>query len=769
MEPITLSVGKMVELLLRCGDIDSRYVSRSAMLDGAKAHRKIQKGMGKDYQKEVALSFLLSKNDFSVLLHGRADGILQTDDGITIDEIKTTTRPFDMVDDQNILHWAQAKCYGYMYGAQLSEPVKEITIQLTYYQLDTEELKRYRQTCSMEELKFFVEDLIDKYSALLAYERDWREKRNASLKELAFPFDTYRKGQRSMAAAVFRAVREEKQLFINAPTGIGKTLSALFPAAKAMGEGLCDKLFYLTSKTITRQVAQDAIQLMADRQAPFFHFKVLTLTAKDKICFCEERICTPDHCPYAKGHFDRVGDAIWDALAAENALTREIIEEYAKKHSVCPYEFSLDLSLWADCVICDYNYVFDPVVYLRRFFGEEAEERRYVFLADEAHNLLERARDMHSAELTKSQVYECIKLLSGQKKSKLYKALQKVNKYFIELKKDLAPADKRAETDRPEELGELLYKLSPPVEEWLAEHEGHEAHGAMLELYFSLLFFLEIWENYDDCYRTLTWPGRDVTVMLFCIDPAGRLAQRCQKAISSVFFSATMAPLLFYKDVLGGQEEAGTMALPSPFDPQKLTLTVEDRVSVKYRFREQNIPPIARCIYNFTQKNQGNSIVYFPSYSYMEQVLAFFTEQYPHMKTICQSVGMTEEEREDFLAAFDGNNRETLLGFCVLGGIFSEGVDLTGDRLTGAVIVGVGLPKISLRQDVIRDYFDEKNGRGYDYAYLYPGMNKVLQAAGRVIRREEDEGAVLLIDERFTTPAYLSLFPAHWRHFKREE
>jgi len=762
MKKVKLSVGKMVGLLMRCGDIDSRYAGKSVMLDGAKMHRKIQKAMGEHYQKEVSLSLLLCKNEFGIELFGRADGLILSGGEVTVDEIKTTVRPLETVDNGNNMHWAQAKCYAYMYMKGLENPPESITVQLTYCQIDTQEIKRYTKSETLDELEIFVEGLIEKYIFLLEYEMKHKEKRNLSLEALEFPFKSYRKGQRKLAAAVYRTVESENHLFACAPTGTGKTVSTIFPTLKAMGRDMCDKLFYLTAKTITRQAAQDTFELLKKTDKNLC-FKYITLTAKDKICFCEQTKCNPENCKYAKGHYDRVNDAVFDTLDSEEALTREIVEKYAKKYSVCPYELSLDLAEWADAVVCDYNYVFDPVVYLHRFFGDENTDR-FVFLIDESHNLPDRAREMYSAPISKGTVYEAIKLFSN-KRYKVYKKLQNVNKYFIELRNQIAVNKYLTEKEKPEELYKLLSELTSVCDEWLAENEGHPAFEKMLEIYFSALFFIQIYETCNESYITISQLDRDVTVTLFCIDPSQRLAEKYQLARAVIFFSATMTPISFYREVLGGKEDFSGLRIQSPFDRDKLKLSICDSISTKYIHREKSAEKITDSIYDFI-KEKGNYIAYFPSYSYMKQIFESFVEKYPEVTVLLQKTGMSEEEKEEFLGRFDVKNTETLLGFCVLGGIFSEGIDLKGNRLNGAVIVGVGLPKISPVQDVIKDYYNQKGGKGYEYAYMYPGMNKVLQAAGRVIRTESDTGAVLLIESRFTTQSYLALFPEHWRGFE---
>lgn len=768
MKPMRLPVRRVVELVLRCGDIDSRYVDSSAMLQGAKAHRKLQKAMGGNYQKEVTLSIETELDGAPVVVQGRADGvIIEPDGGLTIDEIKTTTLPLERIYEQREQHIGQAKCYAHMLLQTLEQPLATVTIQLTYYNLDSEELQRHRWSFSREELESFFNELMHKYSVWLHFERDWKQLRNQSIQATGFPFEAYRKGQRELAVAAYRTIERQKKLYVQAPTGIGKTLSALFPSIKAMAEDKMDKLFYLTAKTVTRAVAENAVRLMA---AKGLRFKSITLRAKDKICFCEETICNPDHCAYARGHYDRINDALLDILEHNDLITPAVTEEYAQKHRVCPHEMALDIALWVDLVICDYNHVFDPTVYLRRFFNDTGGD--YVFLIDEAHNLVERVRDMYTAPLRKSSFYRLKKQLKDKNSiaARLRKAMGSVNQYLLELRKECGEQTSRVNSEADTAFSELVMRFANAAEEWLAaeQHTAHALHHELLELYFEASSFLLIAELYDERYTTITELLRgDVVVTLFCLDPSQIIGQALTRAKASILFSATLTPLPYYREILGGtQEDSSILALPSPFDQGRLLLLAHYGISTKYPDRAHSLHPIAEAIESVVSRKRGNYLVYFPSYDYMRQVHEVFAACCPGVQTLVQQSKMDEEERARFLQRFDVDNPDTLVGFCVLGGIFSEGIDLKGERLIGSVIVGVGLPKLSLRQDLIRDYFNNKQVAGYDYAYVFPGMNKVLQAAGRVIRSETDYGVVLLIDSRFRTAKYHALYPAYWSHMR---
>lgn len=758
--PIKISVRNLVELVLRSGDIDNRLVSSNRLVDGTRIHQRVQKESGEKYKKEVFLSFDYNINDLVIKVEGRADGIITEEEGTVIDEIKSVSRPLEHIDeDFSLLHWAQVKCYAFIYAAQ--NELEEIGIQLTYFQIDTEEIKRIKKSITLDELKVFMSELMDKYLVWAGMQDSWNAMRDCSVMNLKFPFECYRKGQRELAVAVYKTIVQEKKLFVQAPTGIGKTISTLFPAVKAVGEQHISKIFYLTAKTITRQVAEEAFEKM---RGSGLKFRSITLTAKDKICFSQEGICNPDHCEYAKGHYNRVNAAILDLLGNSEYLSRDTIEEYAVKHTVCPFEFSLDLSLWSDCIICDYNYVFDPRVYLKRFFLNAAGD--YAFLVDEAHNLVDRAREMFSAQIDKSSYLEAKKLMK-QKQPKIYRHLNKINAYMVGLRKQCSDDGFMIVKEELKDLYKLLHNFIYESEEWILSNQYMNIEGfdQILEVYFNTISFLKIAEFFDDRYVTfIETKGSEVRIKLFCIDPSYLLADAVKRGKTAIFFSATLTPLNYFMEILGGDTGDYNINLQSPFDNTNLCVLIYDNLSTKFRHRENSYGKIAEIIKCAVDQRNGNYLVYFPSYKYMNEVYTCFIEKYPEIETMLQKAAMTEEERECFIDSFKPDTVRNFVCFGVLGGIFSEGIDLKGDRLIGAIIVSVGLPQVSTEQDIIMNYFQVKNGMGYENAYMYPGMNKVLQASGRVIRSETDKGMVLLIDERFSKSDYKRLFPKHWEH-----
>lgn len=757
---VSISVRDLVEFVLRTGDLVSGFSGSSRTTEAIKAHQLIQKSYKDGYEAEVTVSYDYNYEDLCLRVNGRIDGVITNDTGFVIDEIKTTTAPLEIIDDDyNILHWAQAEVYAFIYSEQ--HGLNEIGVQLTYFNLDTREIKKLNKHFQFEELRNFFIGITASYLEWARTMHRWYEVRDISINNLGFPFSNYRKGQRELAVSVYKVIKLNKKLFVRAPTGIGKTAAVLFPAIKAINEGITSKLFYLTAKSITSTVAENALENMRSKG---LRFKALTLTAKDRICFNTEASCNPDECEYAKGHFDRVYDAVKD-IFNEDAFSRETIEAYAKKHKVCPFEFSLDLSLWADCIICDYNYVFDPRVYLKRFFSEGTND--FTFLIDEAHNLVERAREMFSAEIMKKPVLELRKSVKG-KAPEVYKALGKINSYLIELRKKCEEGEDNyySQKEAPEEIYNLLRKFMKASEEFLLENKKAVFEDKLMEMYFAAHAFIRTAERYDEKYITYVEKGKDdLMLKLFCLDPSTLMAEALKRGIASIFFSATLNPITYFNKVLGGDQETLNINFASPFPRENLCLIVNDSISTRYKFRESTYTQISGAIEAVIGGKKGNYLIYFPSYKYMNAVYEVFSEENQGVDTVCQSSEMTEGDREEFLSKFNANNTKTLVGFAVMGGVFGEGIDLTGDKLSGAVIVGVGLPQICFERDIIKNHFDEANGQGFEYSYTYPGMNKVMQAVGRVIRTENDRGVVLLIDDRFTSRLYKSLFPQEWNNY----
>lgn len=762
-EVIRISVRNLVEFILRSGDLDTRkgaFTDREAMAKGSRIHRKIQRQMGASYQAEVSMSHTTEFDEFVILVEGRADGVLQTEEGVVIDEIKGVHRDLRFLEEPLEVHLAQAKCYAFFWSQD--KDLEKIQVQMTYCHLDTEEIRRFERTYTSEKLEKWYEWLIAQYYQWALWEYQWKKTRNASMEGLEFPFP-YREGQRDVVSGAYRTILRKMQLFIQAPTGVGKTMSTIFPAVRSMGEGLTEKIFYLTAKTITRTVAWEAFQILKNQG---LSCKVLIITAKEKMCVCEEVECNPVYCPRAKGHFDRVNDAVFHLLTERDSYDRDTLMEYSEKYQVCPYEMCLDVATWVDAVICDYNYVFDPDVYLRRFFSE-GNKGNYVFLIDEAHNLVERGREMYSAVLYKEDFLKMKKLVKPYRK-KLERSLERCNRQLLELKRE-------CETYQVvESLGGLavsLMNVMGEMESYLEELEDGELRKEILDFYFQVRSFLYIYDLLDENYVMYTQHDEDgrFRVKLYCVNPAKNLQNCLDKGVSTIFFSATLLPVGYYKKLLSGRTEDYAVYAKTPFLPEQKKVILARDVSSRYTRRgPEEYGRIAEYIHQVAETRQGNYMVFFPSYKMMEDIYAIYEEKYGCLKRkiLLQNPSMQEKDREEFLKEFEEETEGSLLGFCVMGGIFAEGIDLTGEKLVGAVIVGTGLPQISYEREILKTYYDKKQENGFDYAYRFPGMNKVLQSAGRVIRTQEDRGVILLLDERFCTAEYRCLFPREWEDYE---
>lgn len=763
---IRISVRNLVEFILREGDIDNRTgggQDPENMQMGSRIHRKIQRQMGSDYQAEVPLKTEIVCDGFTLKIEGRADGLIHTKEQVMVDEIKGVLRELDRVQEPAGIHLAQAKCYASMVAEQ--EEVDEIGVQMTYCQMETEEVKRFQYSYQSNELKVWFDEVIRQYKKWAKFQIEWRKARNTSIKGIEFPFP-YRKGQRDLAVSVYRTILRKKKLFIQAPTGVGKTISTVFPAVKAVGEELGEKIFYLTAKTITRTVAEQAFETLREQN---LKFKVITLTAKEKICFCEETSCNPDDCPYAKGHFDRVNDAVYELLMQEDVMSREVLEAQARKHKVCPFEMALDVSTWVDGVICDYNYVFDPDARLRRFFAEGGAGG-YLFLIDEAHNLVERGRQMYSAELCKEDFLAVKKLVKGEA-PRFAKRLEACNKILLAMKKE---CENYKVLDNISHFGIQLMNVLSETDRYLEECVDKEVREIVLDFYFQVRSFLNIYDGLDENYVVYTEyqeNGRFV-LKLFCVNPAANLQKCLDKGNSAVFFSATLLPIQYYKRLLSTEKDNYAVYIDSSFDTKKRLLMNGVDVSTRYAMRSREMyQRYATYIFRVVKAKMGNYLIFFPSYRFMEDVYQEFTQllasDEEEMELVIQQKHMDEEERENFLRAFEMGREKSLIGFGVLGGIFSEGIDLTNEKLIGTLIIGTGLPQVCNEREILKSYFDQKGLYGFDYAYRYPGMNKVLQAAGRVIRTEDDRGVILLLDERFQREKGKEIFPKEWADCER--
>lgn len=753
-----ISVRNLVEFIFREGDIDnrsSRAMSADAMMEGTRIHRKIQSSMGKEYQAEVPLSLVVEGDLYELTVEGRADGIFTEDGKCFVDEIKGMYRKVELFEKPVFVHRAQAMCYAYIFALQNN--METIGIQMTYCNLETEQTKYFREEFSFEEIKKWFDDLMEEYGKWATFQCEMKNQRQASIKELDFPFE-YRPGQKKLVSDVYRTIMRQKLLFMQAPTGVGKTISTIFPAVKAVGEELADRIFYLTAKTITATVAKETFALLEKNG---YRAKTIQITAKEKLCPCDEMECNPVTCPYAKGHFDRVNDAVFDLLHRCEMIERDDILSQADRYTVCPFELCLDTASWCDNVICDYNYVFDPNVYLKRFF-QEGIKGDYIFLIDEAHNMVERSRQMYSAQIYKEDFLTVKRIMKEHSRS-IEKALEKCNKILLGMKRE---CENYTVYDTFGNMVFSFMRLMTLLDEFLQKANEFPGKKDVMDFYFELRNFLNIYDLVDEhyvMYSELEADGRFM-LKLFCVDPSLNIQKRLDKGKSAVFFSATFLPVNYYKSLLSTKKDNYAIYADSTFDSKKRLLAMATDVSTRYTRRSRSeYERIAGYINAVVTQKTGNYMVFFPSYKMMNDVADIYREKYAdETELMLQKNNMSEAEREEFLDRFSEESDRTLVAFGIMGGIFGEGIDLKNDRLIGAIVVGTGLPQISNERTILKDYYDAENDCGFDYAFRYPGINKVLQAAGRVIRTTEDTGVILLLDERFWQREYDLLYPREW-------
>ena len=805
MKEVKISVRELVEFIFRQGSIDNRVVSAINGVDGIRAHQRIQKQYGENGQAEVPLKLQFEFCDAIVKIEGRADGILQEESGFVIDEIKLMAGDIShMEESHNILHWAQVMTYGYIFAKE--KELEVIQLQLTYSSFEDLTEKRFRKKLRFVELEAFYQDLIKRYKEWLRLEFEWGKKRDASISECEFPFPAYRPGQRELAVRAYKSIEKGVNCFAQAPTGIGKTVSTVFPAIKALGMGLTSKIFYFTAKTITREAAEASLKMLREKG---LQVKSVTLTAKEKICKMAKVNCNPEYCPYADGHFDRVNDGIRELLLNSSTYNREALEAASERFQVCPFELALDMTLWADVIICDYNYLFDPRVYLKRFF--EVKKTDYTFLIDEAHNLIDRARSMYSAELLKTELF-ALKNDLDKKEKKLRDVLNKMNKVFLEVKKNMEKEYYVVNKESPTDLQPLLSKFLELGGEYLERRrdkgEKEPEEDLFLEVYFKIYTFMGIWEYYDEKYLTVYHnTGKDIEIKLYCVDPSRVIQERMKLGKANIVFSATLLPLEYFTSLFGAKEEDFVISLESPFSKENRLLLIGDSIDTTYKRRDYTAEELADYIGKCVLAKAGKYMVFLPSYAYMEKIYEVFKTRFPMLGSVIQERNMSEEDKESFLAKYRESNEEdpseaaeklkeerekenntkendrkenntednkiedkdieevakkSHVGFCVLGGHFSEGIDLTADQLIGVIVVGVGMPQLGADRDIIKDYFDELGKDGFEQSYVFPGFIKVLQAAGRCIRTETDRGVIMLLDSRYGQYRYKRLFPKEW-------
>ena len=756
---LTLSVHQLVDFLLRTGDIDNRVFNRSSMTEGSRLHSVYQSKQSSNYLAEFPLKMSFNVDEVNIVLEGRADGIIKRSESeYVIDEIKTTVEDLKIFHDDNLeWHLGQAKCYAYMFAKQTN--LEYIGIKLTYIRQGKEKEQLVDSyVFNILELEQFVVKLLNEYLSFYNIIFNKISKRNESIEALKFPFSKFRQGQRDLAKYTYAMAKKRGRLFAEAPTGIGKTISTLFPFIKALKDDDNSKIFYLTAKTSGRESAHQAVKLLKDNG---LSLSDIMITAKDKICFCKGQACNPEECPYAKGYYNKIQTVLRYAILNYDDFDLQTITQLAYENQICPFEFELDLSLFMDVIICDYNYLFDPISYMKRYFDEDTSS--FLVLVDEAHNLVDRSRDMYSASLSYKQFLEARKSVCHSKLHQLKLAMSKMNKMFKEYL--VNPKDGNYILD---EFYEYTYKtISSFITSMqdINKNENKEMSKELLEFYLEVNRFSKILEFYNDhfiCYYEIH--DDDLILHVSCLDASSFLYSSLRRLRGSVLFSATLSPIEYYVDMLGGKKEDAQLILPSPFPVDNLEIIIAPKVSIRYKNRDASYQQVADYIKALVKNKVGNYFIFLPSYEYLTNLMPYIDME--DVDVYEQDRGMSDEDKEAFLTNFKPHPERTTLGFVIVGGAFGEGIDLVSDRLIGAVIVGIGMPKINFVSDQIMKYYDSKEQSGYNYAYLNPGMNKVMQALGRVIRSETDRGAVLLIDERYLTNDYRDLFKSEWRKYE---
>lgn len=769
---VQLSAEELCTMALHRGDVSGFSKRREA--DREAAHLCISVLEESAYECDAKLDFRFTVGGTALTLLGEADLLFWDGEQLSLGFGWMTAKQESNRGPREE-YTAYIKCCAYLACAKAG--VERITVMLLCQKSDTCQSVIQKSVYGREELRQFVLGLLSRVAYRISLFAGRETRIRSVAEQVVFPYGDIRDGQDELIHRGFAAIKQGKRLFAQAPTGIGKTISTLYPAVRAFGRGLCDKIFYFTAKSAT---AREAYHAAGRLHAAGAHLRTVMISAKEQMCCaghgCAGKRCNPRECAFLRGYSERVDGAIQELLSKQNGYYADVITEIAVKHSICPYELSLDLSELCDIIICDYNYLFDPSVYLRRYFTKPGEFGQYVFLVDEAHNLVDRARSMYSVRFSSGEVGSLREQIPKEDGA-LLRALLPMEDAFSHLRmlcRETLHADTAGNEvgyyisrNRVEGFCEAMIKLDETLSEWLRVNRDHALWDTVKEFLSTVRKYTCILDYYDDKFMTyVEIANGDIAMTLECIDPSDILDNCMKKGRASILFSATLTPISYFSDLLGGGRDAICLELPSPYDPENLCLAAVDTVSTRFEDREGNCKKIATLIAAAVSPRAGNYIVYFPSYGYLQKVHEAFTKKYPKVRTVVQGRGMTRAQREQFINTFREDEGKMRIGFCVLGGSFSEGMDLPGSRLIGTVIVGVGLPGFSSERNIMKDYFENRYENGFEYAYTFPGMNNVLQAAGRVIRRETDRGIVVLIDDRYGTPTYQKLFPNHWKHLK---
>ena len=759
MKEINISVREIVEFLYGSGNISSNRILKTRANEGKEIHNFWQNKYGINDLKEVGVSSTYFNDEFKLTIRGRIDGLIYKDNKKYIEEIKSTHVDFELLTDKTYpVHFAQAKMYAYIYLTDNN--LRSIDVLLTYIKVEDRSIKQFEKHLTKKKLEEFYNKTINKYIDWIKVLDTHELERKKSIEGLSFPFEKYRINQREMMAYIYKNTLRKGKLYVEAPTGIGKTIAAIFASLKAINKHR-QKVFYLTAKNDGKKIAIDTIRILEEKG---LMAKACEITAKDSMCFLKERDCDPKVCKYANGYYKRVYKAIEDIFTHVNIATQDVIRKYARKHRVCPFELSLDFSNFSDIIICDYNYVFDPIVHLIRYFEEDNYSP--IILCDEAHNLVSRSRSMYSASLV-SQDFLRIKETSKYLKPNPTYEINQLLDLFAETSIELLEVDFIKKDEINPYLIKLLKRLLNKLDQIFLDESIKFDKQALKKFYFNVSRFVKISEFYDDEFVYLIENiNDDQKISIKCLNASKFINETIEiHAESCTFFSATLEPIFYYKELLT-DNEGDYISLSSSFKQNNLLLLAVDDISTRYKDRGNSVKRIIDVTKSLVKAKKGNYILFFPSYTYMNLVKNRLVEEIENVSFIIQRKEMFTKERKEMLDLFKIESKTTQVFLFAMGGIFGESIDLIGEQLSGVIIIGVGLPALSSFNNVLRSHYDITFNSGFDYAYTYPGLNKVIQAVGRVIRTEIDRGVAILFDDRFTTRKYLRLYPDSWNHLE---
>jgi DNA excision repair protein ERCC-2 len=755
MTEFAVSVRDLVAFCYRRGDIDHRYTPSPSAEQGTEGHQRVYRRRPQSYEPEFTVNHVHQEQGVTLRLRGRADGFDPVQ-GL-VEEIKTCrVDPASIPEAVHQLHLAQGRVYAALIAAQ--EDLESLEVRLCWFNIDTDQEHHICQIYQRSELQVFLTETLARFSDWLTLLARLRQDRQQSLSDLGFPHGEFRPGQREIAELVYKCVDQGGQLMVEAPTGIGKTAAVMYPALKALAGAKHEAMVFVTSRTVGRRAAEDSLALMVEEGLQACS---LSLTAKDSICFSPGKACHGDDCPYALGYYDRLAQAMAEAVQ-QGVLRREQVEAIARHHQVCPYQLTVDLRPWVDILIADAHYVFSLSAGVGSLM--EQDQRRWTVLLDEAHNLPDRARSMYSARLTKAELMKVKKISStGVKRS-----LDRVNRTMLELQKEDWP-EQDVRHSLPVSLVNALGDFVAAMGEVMASDiRFAPSNPQVMSFYFAVLQWLRVAEQWGDEYCLELQRGegsQGLSLGLNCLDPSRLLGLSHDRGHALVAFSATLSPQDWMGQLLGLGDDAVYRRLSSPFAEDQLDVLLDTGIDTRFRQRELSAPLLVSRIQTFLNEEQGNCILYFPSYHYLRNILDRLRSQtggLPDRRIWEQRPAQGEVDRNSLFEALE--EHRNVAAFCILGGAFSEGVDLPGDLLSSVVIVGVGLPQLGPEREQLRQWYQQAYGQGFEYAYLYPAMQKVDQALGRVVRSDSDRGRALLIDARYGWPQYRDLLPPWWSY-----